>query len=109
MALPIHTTLITISRADAADAFDLATFSVISSETRAHIGSVGGAETVTSGSSETRTAHLSADPVDLKHGDRVYDETTQLTYEVTWAALRTGLGLDHTTADLLLVVDRAAV
>lgn len=109
MSIPIHTTLITVKRATAADAFDRAAPVEIANGIRAHIGSPGGTENVTAGSSSLVTAHLSCDPTDLAHGDVVVDESTGLTYEVTWVAQRRGFGLDHTSADLLLVTDRAAV
>jgi len=112
MALPIHTTLISVLRSDqdgTKDSTDTLTWSTIASGGRAHIVSPSGSETVTAGQSSTVTARMSADPTDLTHGDRIYDESTRSTYEVTWVAQRTGFGLEHTAADLVLVTDRAAV
>jgi hypothetical protein len=112
MALPIHTTLISVLRSDqdgTKDSTDTLTWSTIASGVRAHIGSPGGSETVTAGSSSTVTTRLSCDPTDLQHGDRVYDESLGLTYEVSWTAQRRGYGLEHTAADLVIVTDRAAL
>lgn len=113
MSIPVATTTITVERSSqdgTMDAFDLAdaVWSVIASGVRAVIGSPSGTETVAGGSSEERTVRLNCDPTDLRHGDRVYDESTAITYEVTTTARRLGFGIDHTTADLLVVVDRTA-
>lgn len=110
--IPLHTTSITVRRSDqdgTRDAFDGVTFDDYRTGIRAVIGSVSGTETATSGESTTVTARLDCDPVDLRHDDLVVDETTGLTWAVTFAAQRTGFGLDHTVADLVLVQDRAAV
>lgn len=112
MSLPLATTRITVRRSDqdgTKDAFDGVTFTDYRTGIRAVIGSISGSETATSGESSTVTARLDCDPVDLRHSDQVYDEQTGLTWEVTFTAERTGFGLDHTVADLLLVVDRTAV
>lgn len=111
MALPVATTTIAVERSTqdgTLDAIDGVTFSQLASGIRAVIGSPSGAETVTGSSSSTVTARLNCDPTDLKHGDRVYDEQTAITYEVSWTARRLGLGVDHVVADLLVVTDRAA-
>lgn len=112
MTIPVHTTTIAVERSTqdgTLDAFDLAdaTWSTIATGIRAVIGSPSGSETVAGGSSEVQTWRLTCDPTDLRHGDRVYDETLAVTYEVTTSARRLGLGVDHTVAELLVVNDRA--
>lgn len=109
MSLPVATTTITVERGTGGDAYDGQTFSTVHSGVRAVIGSPSGAETNQGGSSEQQTARLNCDPIDLRHTDRVTDDQTAITYEVTFAARRLGLGLDHTVADLLVVNDRAGV
>ncbi len=107
--LPIATTTITVQRSNqdgTRDDYDGVTYSTITTGVRAVISEPGGTETVRGGTSETLSARLNCDPIDLRHDDRVIDETTNETWEVTWARRRYGLGLDHTVADLLAITDR---
>lgn len=105
--LPLHTTTISVQRPSAGDAFDTTVYTTVASGVRAHIGAVGGSELVGNGSSQTLNARLDCAVTILRHGDRIVDATTGYTWQVTWAALRYGLGLDHVEADLLAVTDRA--
>lgn len=114
MSLPTATTTISVLRQTqpgTLDAIDLASvvWSTVSAGVRAVLGSPSGSETVTAGSSETVTARLACDPVSVRHGDRIYDEQTATTWDVTWTARRYGLGLDHVVAELVVVHDRAAI
>jgi hypothetical protein len=111
MALPLATTTITIERSDqdgTKDAYDGVSFASIATGIRAVIGSPSGTETAQAGSSEQVGARLNADPCDLRHDDRVTDETTGEVWLVTWTRRRYGLGLDHQVADLLAVTDRVS-
>lgn len=111
MSIPFSTTTITIKRSDqdgAKDAYDGVDYETVDSGIRAVIGSPSGSETVLAGSSEQVGARLNADPCDLRHNDRVVDETTDETWQVTWTRRRIGFGLDHTVADLLAVTDRVS-
>lgn len=111
MGLPLSTTTITISRSNqdgTKDAYDGVTYSVVASGVRAVIGALSGGETVAGSSSEQLSAHLDADPCDLRHDDRVTDEQTLEQFEVTWTRRRIGMGLDHQVADLLAVTDRVS-
>jgi hypothetical protein len=104
MSIPIATTTITILRSDQdgeTDAYDGVTYSTHRSGVRAVIGAPSGSETNAGGSSEQQGARLNCDTVDLRHDDRVYDERSHVTYEVTFTARRYGVGLDHTVADEL--------
>lgn len=112
MALPVATTRITVYRTDAdgtADAFDRPAPTVIYAGVPAVIGGHSGSETTLGGSAQTRQARLDCDPIDLRHDDTVVDDTTGDTWHVIWCAHRTGLGVDHTVADVIAVTDRAAV
>lgn len=111
MTLPLATTTITISRSDqdgTKDALDTLTYSDVVTGIRAVVSAPRGAETNTGGSEEDVTFRLDCDPTDLRHGDRVTDETTSETFEVVWTRRRIGLGLDHTVADVRKITDRAA-
>src|SRR4051812_20257731 len=67
---------------------------VVASGVRAQISTSRGAE-ARAGSQEIVDFRLSCDPVQLNHHDQVEDEASGDVYEVTWARMRTGLGLDH--------------
>lgn len=108
--IPIATTTITVERSDqdgTKDTIDAVTFTSYLSGVRAVIGSPGGAETNVGGSSEDVSARLNCDPIDLRHDDRVLDDSTGLRYEVTWTRRRVGFGLDHTVASLRMFTDQA--
>jgi hypothetical protein len=108
--IPVATTTITVFRPSASsDAYDGQTYTTAFAGIRAVIGSPGGTEVNAGGSSQQLSARLNCDPITLKHTDRVRDDQTDITYEVTWTARRLGLGLDHTVADLVVVTDRAGV
>ncbi len=110
MSLPVSTTTITVLRASGSgDAYDGVSYSTWLSGVRAVIGSPGGTEVNTGGSSQQMTARLNCDPILLKHTDRVRDDQTGITYEVLTTARRLGVGLDHTVADLMVITDRAGV
>lgn len=102
MAVPLTTTTITITRpAVVGDPYDAAeTTSTVASGVRAHISAPSGREAQRGGEQQTVDKILDADPVDLRHTDRVVDDGTGQTYEVAWVDQREGLGLDHTVAGL---------
>lgn len=110
--IPLHTTTIDVLRSDqdgTKDRLDPLTWSTVHPNVRAVISTPIGSERVAGGSSEDVSARLDCDPVAIRHTDRVRDNTTGETFEVTWARTRYGLGLDHTVADLRKITDRAAV
>jgi len=112
VSIPLATTTVTVRRSDqdgTIDDLDGLTFTDYRTGVRAVIAYPGGAEIVGDGTSSVVGVRLVCDPVDLTHTDRVVDETTGLEYEVQWLAQRVGLGLDHVTAGLQLVTDRAAL
>ena len=104
MTVPLHTTTIAVLRipADSArDPYDAKpAAAVVASGIRAHISTPRGREQTAGGSQEVVEFRLSCDPVDLRHTDQVQDEETDALYEVTWARIRQGLGLDHVEAGL---------
>lgn len=112
MTLPLATTRITVLRSDqdgSKDEYDTLTFAPIASGVRAVVSSPRGAEQNQNGSSEDVSFRLDCDPTDLRHDDRITDETTGETFEVTWTRRRVGLGLDHTVADLRIITDAAGI
>lgn len=104
MAVPLHTTTISVLRLStdpARDPYDSQPEpEVVATGIRAHISSPSGRERVAGGSQEVVEFRLSCDPVEIRHTDRVQDEQTGAVYEVTWARERQGLRLDHTQAGL---------
>ena len=104
MAVPLHTTTISVLRLPtdpARDPYDpQPSPEVVASGVRAHISSPSGRERVAGGSQEVVEFRLSCDPVEIRHTDQVQDEQTSALYEVTWARTRAGLGLDQTQAGL---------
>lgn len=110
--IPLASTTVTVSRSDqdgTVDSYDTVTYTPRPQHVRAVIGRPGGGETTTGGSSEQATATLDCDPCDLRHDDRVTDDTTGDVWEVTWVRRRVGFGLDHMVAGLIAVTDRAVV
>ena len=104
MSILLATTQISVLRvaADSArDPYDAQPApAVLASGVRAHISTPNGREQTAGGSQEVVEFRLSCDPVDLRHTDQVQDKQTDALYEVTWARLRQGLGLDHVEAGL---------
>lgn len=101
MSVPLSTTTITVrSPAAGGDPYEEASTSIVASGVRAHIGSARGRERVIGGSKETLDASLNCDPCTITHTCTVTDEATDETFEVVWAELRRGLGLDHIEAGL---------
>jgi len=104
MAVPLHTTTISVLRLPADPARDpydpQPAPEVVASGIHAHISSPSGRERTAGGSQEVVEFRLSCDPVEIRHTDRVQDEQTGMVYEVTWARERQGLRLDHTQAGL---------
>lgn len=112
MTLPFATTTITVLRSDqdgTIDDYTGVTYSPLVTGVRAVVGAPGGVETNRGGSSEDVTWRLNCDVTDLRHDDRVLDETTDETFEVVWVRRRVGLGLDHMVADLRTISDRVTV
>lgn len=104
MAVPLHTTTITVLRvvADASrDPYDPQPApEVVASAVRAHLASPSGRERTAGGSQEVVEFRLACDPIGLRHTDQVRDEQTGAVYEVTWARERQGLHLGHVEAGL---------
>jgi hypothetical protein len=110
VSIPVASTTIAVARSDqdgTKDDYDGVSFASVASRVRAVIGSPSGAETVMGGSSEDVSAQLTCDPVSLRHDDRVTDETTGDQWQVVWVRRRIGLGLDHVSAGLRAITDRA--
>ena len=104
MAIPISTTTISVLSHSQAEPYEVETWAVASTGTRAVIGSPSGREGMVTGSAEVVDAWMSADPVSLSHGQRVQDERTGATWDVVWVQARSGFALDHTRAGLRRVV-----
>lgn len=102
MSLPINTTTIRVLRSNPADEpyEDAGPGTIVAVGVRAHISTSRGDEEPSGGDQEVVHFRLSCDPVDLHHSDRIEDESTGEAYDVQWARLRRGLGLDHVEAGL---------
>lgn len=99
--IPVATTTITISRPRTdEDPYDTPVVRPVANGIRAVIGSPSGRDHILGGHQEIVTAKLDCDPCDLKHYDRVTDDTTDDTYSVVSIRTRVGLGLDHIEAGL---------
>lgn len=104
--IPLATTTITVTRNTllaTADPYDPVTASpeTVASAVRAHLSAPGGFETQRGQSAQEDVAwRLSCDPCDLTNDCTVTDDNTGDTYEVEWARIRLGLGLDHVAAAL---------
>lgn len=111
--LPLATTTISIKRPSVGTDIDPWVSGDDSADTTvatgigAHISTPSGFERAVGGSMENVTFHLNAEVCDLTNTDRVYDERSGLTYEVVWVEPRSGLGLDHMTAELRKIVGAA--
>jgi hypothetical protein len=87
------------------DSYDaLPDWETIATGVRAHISSPGGTEIVLGGTQSDVLFSLACDPCDLRHTDRWLDEPSGVVYDVVWSAQRVGLGLDHCSAGLRLVL-----
>lgn len=102
MTIPIQTTTISVIRPNAADEpYETpGATSTIASGIRAHISTSRGDEADVGGDQEVVIFRLSCDPTDVAHRDQIRDEATGDVYEVEWARLRRGFGLDHVEAGL---------
>ena len=95
--IPISTTTIKIERAadrsniDPEDYDELTDFETVETGVRAVIDTTTGGEGGPSGSVESVTFTLLADPCDLNHLDRVVDEVTGDRYEVVWSVTSPGV------------------
>lgn len=112
MSIPVAQTTITVLRPAGAaqDQWDrdpTAVPATIASHVRAVIVLPSGNELQGGGTQEDVRAALRCDPCDVQHTDRVLDETTSLTWEVVWARLRPGFGLDHIAGQLRMVTGEA--
>lgn len=109
--LPLATTTISVLRSDqdgTKDDLDGVTYATLASGIRAVIGEPSGTETNAGGSSEDVLWRLDCEVTDLRHGDRILDETTGETFAVVWSRRRIGLGLNHTVAGLRTITDRVS-
>lgn len=106
MAIPISSTTITVKRPsvgadiDPEMSGDDAADSNVVTGVRAHISAPSGNESNVGGSQEVIEYPFNCDPCDITNTDRVYDETTGITYEVLWCETRRALGLDHVAGGL---------
>lgn len=106
MAIPLATTTITVERVAllaTADPYDAATASpeTVATGVRAHLSSPGGLETQRGQSAQEDVAwRLACDPCDMTNDCVVVDDATGDRFEIEWARLRTGLGVDHIEAAL---------
>lgn len=99
--IPTATTTITVRTGVEAEPGEGRTFTTTATGVRAVIGSPSGSERTAPGGGRSIVGlTLTCDPCVLSHLDQVIDETTDLTYEVVWPAVRNGFGLDHVTAKL---------
>lgn len=85
-------------------------FVLVQSGVRASIGTFSrtvSATSVRAGGEQSRLIlQLTCDPIPghtLSRLDRITDESTGVTYEVNWAFFRHALGIDHWTAEIVLV------
>jgi hypothetical protein len=108
--IPFSTTTITVKRpAPTDEPYETpGAPSTVASGIRAHISQGRGAENVVGGDQEVVFHRLTCDPCNLDNADAVIDDATGLVYEVEWARLRRGLGLDHMEAGLRQVEGVAA-
>lgn len=106
MAIPVATTTISVERVEllaTSDPYDPATASpeTVASGVRAHLSSPGGIELQRGASSQEDVSwRLACDPCDITADCVIVDDATGDRYEVEWARLRTGLGVDHIEAAL---------
>lgn len=103
--LPIATTTIAVVRPNPSDEpYETpGAPSTVATGVRAVISISRGDETTAGGDQEVVYFRLDCDPiagVTLDHGDRVEDLGTGEVYEVLWARMARGLGLDHYEAGL---------
>lgn len=106
MAIPLATTTITVERTillATDDPYDTATANpeTVASGVRAHLSSPGGLELQRGQSAQEDVVwRLACDPCDLTHDCVIVDDATGDRFEIEWARLRTGLGIDHIEAGL---------
>lgn len=102
MSIPFNTSRISVIRPNPADEpYEPAGEpAVVVSGIRAVISRATGAEAVVGGDQEIVHWKLDCDPCDINHHDQVRDDDTGDVYQVVWARLRRGLGLDHVEAGL---------
>lgn len=106
MTIPLSTTTIAVKRPSVGADVDPWVISDDASDTTveagiaAHISAPSGLERAVGGAQESVTFRLLADTTDLENTDRVLDEGTGDTWEVVWTEQRTGLGMDHTYAEI---------
>lgn len=118
MSITVATTTIRIERPAATDRSDdpwdgaNPPPDIVATGVRAHLGTVEGSATE-DGGEETVLRRLLCDPADVRHLDRVVDETTGVPYEVVWAELRrsapgSGLeDLDHVVGSVSMVTGQS--
>jgi hypothetical protein len=98
MSIPVSTTTVTIQRApdrsniDPEDYDETIDFEMVETGVRAVVDTATGGEGGPSGTAETVSFILLADPCDLDHLDRVIDEITGARYEVAWSVTSPGVG-----------------
>lgn len=104
--IPLATTTITVERTEllaTADPYDAVTANpeTVASGVRAHLSAPGGIERQRGQSQQEDVAwRLACDPCEMTADCIVVDDATGDRFEIEWARLRTGLGIDHIEASL---------
>lgn len=104
--IPLATTTITVERTALLatdDPYDTPTASpeTVASGVRAHLSTPGGFEVQRGATQQEDVAwRLACDPCDMTADCVVVDDATGDRFEIEWARLRTGLGIDHIEAGL---------
>jgi hypothetical protein len=102
--LPLTTTTITVQRLESGvDPYDNhdTTWSTVTTRQPATITSPSGFSQLVGGHQQTVSATLYTDTdVDLRYEDRIIDETTNVTWQVKWVAVRYELGFGHLKAGI---------
>jgi hypothetical protein len=83
------------------------TWSTVATGVRAVVGAPGGSERVVGGEQMALTCHLTCDPTDITHDDRVVDASDGELYEVVWCKSRSELGLTRVEGQLRVVKGNA--
>lgn len=110
--IPFATTKVTVKRPTTASLYvephaGSVAYEVVATGVRATIGTFSrtvSATEVRRGGSEqsSQVLQLTCDipPSRIEHLDLILDETTGIEYQVDWAFMRLGIGLDHVTAEI---------
>lgn len=109
MSIPYATTTLRIERqlgpnstlVDPEETSTSVSWQQIATGVRAHISLPTGSERIVGGTQEQVVFRFQCDLTDVEHTDRIVDETTGLTYQISWVHPRyVGFGLEHVTGGL---------